>query len=242
MKEKLSKNDITGLVSAVVFHALLLLCLFLFGFKTPLPLPEEQGIEIDMGGGGGGSSAPQPVVAKPQTSTNTNYLTQNTEDAGEIYSNKVDKKTDDEVEKKPEQVVDNRLIYRPGANKTLGKGDGTGDGSGQGSGKGDGSGSGSGGGIGSGTGGGNGPSFSLSGRKSRLLPAPDIANAQGSVVVRIKVDRDGNVIDAEAISRGSTIANTQVWRKCEEFARKSKFDAKPDAPEIQMGTITYVIL
>ena len=90
-----------------------------------------------MGGGGGGSSAPQPVVAKPQTSTNTNYLTQNTEDAGEIYSNKVDKKTDDKVEKKPEQVVDNRLIYRPGANKTPGKGEGTGDGSGQGSGKGD---------------------------------------------------------------------------------------------------------
>jgi hypothetical protein len=73
------------------------------------------------------------------------------------------------------------------------------------------------------------------------LPAPEINNVQGKVVVRITVDPSGKVVDAEAVSKGSTIANAKVWKKCEDFAMKAKFSAKPDAPEVQMGTITYII-
>ncbi len=240
MIRKLTKNDIRGIVGAVLFHTLLLLCLFFFGFKTPLPLPEEEGIEIDLGGGGGGSSSPSNI-AKPVASDKS-YATQNSEEAPSL-NNRVNKVTNNEqkVENK-EPVVDPRLIYRPGQNNKKGDGFGSGSGSGTGSGTGTGTGTGTGDGVGSGVGNDAGPSYSLSGRKARSLPAPSIANAQGKVVVRIKVDREGRVIDAETISRGTTIANSQVWRVCEDYARKSKFDSKPDAAEIQMGTITYVII
>lgn len=237
--KNLKKNDIRGIVGAIVFHTLLLLCLFLFGFKTPLPLPEEKGIEIDLGGGGGGSSAPVEV-SKPTLNSN-NYATQNSEDAVSLNNNKTNKTTT-EIKEVKDPVVDPRLIYKPGNNKKPGDGNGTGTGPGNGSGIGPGNGSGTGGGDGSGIGHDSGPSFSLNGRKARSLPTPRITNAQGKVVVRIKVNREGNVVDAEAISRGTTIANSQVWRICEDFALKSKFDAKPDAAEIQMGTITYIII
>lgn len=240
MKRKLTKNDIRGIVGAALFHTLLLLCLIFFGFKTPLPLPEEEGIEIDLGGGGGGSSAPTHI-SKPASSDDS-YMTQNSEEAPSL-NNHVNKVTDKNQKTEPkEPEVDPRLIYRPGQNTKPGDGTGTGTGSGTGSGTGPGKGSGIGDGVGSGVGNNVGPAFSLSGRKALLLPTPSIANAQGKVVVRIKVDREGNVVDAETISRGTSIANSQVWRVCEDFARKSKFDAKPDAAEIQMGTITYVII
>lgn len=237
--EKLKKNDIRGIVGAVVFHTLLLLCLFLVSFKTPLPLPEEKGVEIDLGGGGGGSSAPEEV-SKPVPSNN-NYATQNSEDAVSLKNNSVNKTTKEVIEAK-EPVLDPRLTYKPGNNKKPGDGNGNGNGNGNGSGIGPGKGTGIGGGNGSGIGSDTGPSFSLIGRKARSLPTPRITNAQGKVVVRIKVDRDGNVIDAEAISRGTTIANSGVWKICEDFAMKSKFDSKPDAAEVQMGTITYIII
>lgn len=240
MKREFTKNDIRGIIGAAVFHLLLLLCLFFFGFKTPLPLPEEEGIEIDLGGGGGGSSAPSNV-AKPVASDKS-YVTQNSEEAPSL-NNRVNKvsNTEQKVENK-EPEIDPRLIYRPGQNTKTGDGSGTGTGSGTGSGKGTGSGTGTGDGVGSGVGNDAGPSFSLSGRKARSLPAPSITNVQGKVVVRIRVNREGNVVEAETISRGTTIANSQIWRVCEEYARKSKFDAKPDAAEIQQGTITYVII
>ncbi len=238
--KKLSKNDIKGIIAAAVFHTFLLLCLFLFGFKTPLPIPQEQGIEIDLGGGGGGSSSANENISKP-VPNNNNYATQNSEEAVSLNNNKT-VKTNTEVKKVKEPVVDPRLIYKPGNNTKPGDGQGTGNGSGIGSGTGPGKGTGTGGGEGSGIGNSTGPSFSLNGRKARSLPTPRITNAQGKVVVRIKVDRDGNVVDAEAISRGTTIANSQVWRICEDYAMKSKFDAKSDAAEIQMGTITYIII
>ncbi len=238
--KKLSKNDIKGIIATFAFHALLLICfLFLFGFKTPLPLPQEEGIEIDLGGGGGGSSAPVEIT-KP-VPNNNNYATQNSEDAVSLNNNKTNKVTT-EVKEVKEQVIDPKFIYKPGNNSKAGNGNGNGNGNGDGSGTGPGKGTGQGDGDGSGIGHDSGPSFSLNGRKARSLPTPKITNAQGKVVVRIKVDREGNVVDAEAISRGTTIANSQVWRVCEDFALKSKFDAKPDAAEIQMGTITYIII
>jgi hypothetical protein len=208
------------------------------GFKTPLPLPPEEGIEIDMGGGGGGGSS-DPENIKSTPSSDEDYVTQNTEESNAISTSKVKKV---KTETKTEPVVDSRLMYKKGSNSG---GNGTGNGSGNGSGYGPGNGSGTGGGDGSGVGPGkgpgSGPGFSLTGRTAKSLPAPDFNNVQGKVVVRIKVDPSGKVVDAEAISRGSTIANTKIWKKCEEFALRAKFSPKPDAPEVQQGTITYII-
>jgi hypothetical protein len=226
-------NQNKGIIGTALFHALLLLCFLFMGFKTPLPLPPEEGIEIDMGGGGGGSSDPENV--KPTPSSEEEYVTQDNEASSAISNSKV-KKT--KTETKADPVVDPRLIYKKGSNTN---GTGTGVGPGNGSGIGPGSGSGTGGGTDGGIGPNKGPSFSLSNRSAKSLPAPEINNVQGKVVVRIKVDPSGKVVDAEAVSKGSTIANAKVWKKCEDFAMKAKFSAKPDAPEVQMGTITYII-
>lgn len=233
-------NQHKGIIGTVLLHCLLLFCFFFFGFKTPLPLPPEEGIEIDMGGGGGGGSS-EPMDVKPANSSTEEYVTQNVEESYSV-SDKKEKKVTPSEPVKPVPVVNQIALYKKGSNSS---GNGTGNGSGNGSGVGPGSGSGDGGGNGSGhgtgTGAGRGPGFSLTGRQAKSLPAPEINNVQGSVVVRIKVDQSGKVVDAEAISKGSTIASVKVWRKCEEFALKAKFSPKPDAPEVQQGSITYII-
>ncbi len=228
-------NQHKGIIGTVVFHCLLLLCFFFMGFKTPLPLPEEIGTEIDMGGGGGGSSSSD--VSTPASSSPEDYATQNSEESTALTNNKnkvIRKNVDNKV---VEPKVDERFIYK----KSNNNGSGNGNGNGNGPGTGPGSGPGDGGGNGPGHGPGNGPGFSLNGRSAKSLPAPDFSNIQGKVVVRIKVDPNGKVIDAEAISKGSTIANNKVWKKCEEYAMRAKFSAKSDAPDVQQGTITYII-
>ncbi len=240
---KVKSPQIKGIVGTIIVHALLLLCFFFFGFKTPLPLPAEQGIEIDMGGGGGGSASSSEIIEETQPSNSENNATQDIEEAPSLTKTEkpVITKKDISTEKKIEEPkIDSRLLYKKGKGKK-GSGEGDGDGSGIGNGKGTGKGNGIGDGDGDGIGPGKGPGFSLTGRSAKLLPKPSFDNVQGKVVVRIKVDRNGKVIDAEAISKGSTIANTKIWKVCEEYAMKAKFSAKSDAAEVQMGTITYVI-
>ncbi|HPS83520.1 MAG TPA: energy transducer TonB [Bacteroidales bacterium] len=85
--------------------------------------------------------------------------------------------------------------------------------------------------------------YNLKGRGAKSIPRPLYTEkVEGKVVVTIKVDRDGNVIEAEAAAVGTTINNPTTWENCEEAALKAKFDAKPDAPKIQIGTITYTFI
>ncbi len=107
-----------------------------------------------------------------------------------------------------------------------GIGEGTGEGSGSGTGPGDGT--------------GDGISFSLGGRGSLSLfkPAYD-SKEQGKVVVTIKVDRKGNVVSAVSGAKGTNVSDQTLWQLAKDAALKSRFKEDPDAPEMQMGTITY---
>ena len=88
---------------------------------------------------------------------------------------------------------------------------------------------------------GGGPSFSLAGRGAKSWGKISSSSEQvGNVVVEIKVDKDGNVIEAKAGQRGTTLWDSNLWRECEQAVRKSKFTANPDAPEVQKGTVTYI--
>lgn len=117
----------------------------------------------------------------------------------------------------------------PGANIYKGKsgsGEGTGEGSGTGTGPGDGEGS--------------GISYSLGGRGSKTLHKPSYdSKEQGKVVVTIKVDRKGNVTSAVAGAKGTNVSDQTLWQLAKDAALKSKFEADPDAAEVQVGTITY---
>ena len=62
-------------------------------------------------------------------------------------------------------------------------------------------------------------------------------NEEGTVVVNIKVDPKGNVIDAR-IGRGTTTPNTNLRNEALRAARQTKF-TEIDAVNNQEGTITY---
>ena len=84
--------------------------------------------------------------------------------------------------------------------------------------------------------------FSLSGRGAKVLPSPKGGTQkQGKIVVKIRVDREGNVVSVEAPEKGSTIRDADIVSLAKEAAMKAKFSAKEDAPETQVGTITYVL-
>lgn len=87
---------------------------------------------------------------------------------------------------------------------------------------------------------GSGVSFSLSGRTAKTLPKPLYpGNDEGVVVVKITVDKYGNVTAAEAGVRGTTIMERQFWNEARQAALKAKFNLDEDAPAFQQGTISY---
>ena len=88
---------------------------------------------------------------------------------------------------------------------------------------------------------GTGNSYSLAGRNIKgSLPKPNYpGNEQGKVVVEIFVDRSGIITKANAGIKGSTLLSKKYLDAAYNAALKAKFDANPDAAELQRGTITY---
>jgi hypothetical protein len=83
-------------------------------------------------------------------------------------------------------------------------------------------------------------SYDLEGRNYQSLPSPKYEyQGEGRVVVEISVDRTGNVIQAIPGAKGSTTLDDYLLATAKEAALKSKFEAKPNAPAVQKGTITY---
>jgi outer membrane biosynthesis protein TonB len=144
--------------------------------------------------------------------------------------------------------ADENALFKPGAfgkpnNST---GDGLGDGKGdQGELSGDpnatnysGSGTGWGDGTGDGTGDGN---VRLAGRKLRYKPeVTDRSQAKGKVVILIKVDRSGKVVDARYTPAGSTTSDEGLIKISIEAAYRYRFDENPSAAEIQTGAISFI--
>lgn len=71
------------------------------------------------------------------------------------------------------------------------------------------------------------------------LPRPEFnKNISGTMVVTIWVDSEGNVKEAHAGAKGSTISDLQIRVASEQAAMKAKF-AKTEAKGLTQGTITY---
>jgi len=84
-------------------------------------------------------------------------------------------------------------------------------------------------------------SYALSGRSITVKPTiQDDSQKRGTVVIRIKVDRNGNVISASHQIKGSTTSDDYLVQKAIRSAKKAKFNAEPNAAAEQVGTITYV--
>ena len=246
------KHKRKGLYGTLLFHALLLLCFMFMGLTYTIPPPPEEGITINFGFDdfGGGDIQPEEVVKELQESVesmeevNTPDVietpTQTTEDAPAIKTEEKPKKETptEKVEEKeePQPELNTRALY-PGKKTNPSKSEGetirNGD---QGSEDGDPNASAHTGG-GSGT---NGIAFNLGGRTVSELKKPIYeSQAQGKVVVTIRVNRYGKVINATPGAKGSTTTSGYLYARAKEAALQTTFDAKPNAPEVQIGTIVY---
>lgn len=67
-------------------------------------------------------------------------------------------------------------------------------------------------------------------------------NKQGRVIVAIKVNRKGTVIEAVAGVKGSTTKANCLLEESKKAALKTKWQPNSDAPEIQEGRIIYNFL
>ncbi|MBL0310625.1 MAG: hypothetical protein IPP77_13425 [Bacteroidetes bacterium] len=99
------------------------------------------------------------------------------------------------------------------------------------------------GGNGNGSGGGKGDlngGFSLHGRNKLSLPSPQQCSSQGKVVVHIKVDKSGKVVEAVFKRFESTVFDDCNVNNALSAARKATFNADANAPDVQEGTISYI--
>jgi TonB family protein len=88
---------------------------------------------------------------------------------------------------------------------------------------------------------GGGNKWALSGRNlvGKLPPPEYNVQEDGTVVVEITVDKDGNVTKARPGVRGTTTPSKTLWDAAEKAARQAKFSRNPNAIE-QTGMITYI--
>lgn len=93
------------------------------------------------------------------------------------------------------------------------------------------------------------PNAKLAGRKTiGAIPSPTYnIQESGTVVVRIKVDRNGTVVEAQPgytdpkeKSLRTTLTSKTAWDAAKKAALDTQFNMKADAPEYQYGTITYI--
>lgn len=256
------KDKTIAAIGTIVVHTLLVLVLFLMAFRTPLPLPGEEGVEVDLGMYNQGMGLVQPEKPavpeqsnppKPHedqtTKSKDDIVTQDTEEAPSLKTEKKKDTNDESVTKPKEQPEQPQETTQPTVNpKALFKGtdksqDGgsegvTGQPGDQGNPNGladvkkyDGQG-----------GKGDGPGYDLGGRGAKTLQRPpkDFPE-EGHIVVEIWVDKEGNVVRT-GIAKGTDITNSEMRNTALEAARRSKFAPDPNAPDEQKGTITYTFV
>lgn len=250
MEEKKPKIISAGVTAA--FMLVVVLVLLSFGYDPPDPPIPEEGVEVNVGDADFGSGDdPQPSTEQsgyvPPAASNNQVVTQNTESTTPMPSATTPSTTapsqpapqEKPSETKPKEPEINRNALFTGKRNNGGNGQGSqGVTEGQGNqGKPNGSENSN---NYSGNGGGNG-SYSLAGRTNVSLPRPTYSsNQQGKIVVKIVVNQQGRVIRAEAPAQGSTIANSGMVEQARQAALKARFNADPNAPEEQSGTITYI--
>ena len=85
------------------------------------------------------------------------------------------------------------------------------------------------------------PNAKLTGRTVLgALPKPvySVQNA-GIVVVKIKVDQYGKVLEAVPGAQGTTVTDKTLWEAAKKAALEARFNLSSNAPAVQEGTITY---
>jgi colicin import membrane protein len=242
MTDKSKKDKRAGVVGSTIFHGVLLILFMVLGLSS-IP-QEEEGILVDFGDSVTGMGVYEPVRNRPTGERNTpppvsepEPVTPPPATTPETSEEAVNTQDFEEQERKANEArnnVQNAFSRSDGRGSSQGETEGSGN-QGQLSGE-----PGAGNYTGSGRGG-SGSGFDLSGRSlSGNLPKPEYnIQEEGIVVVKIRVDKSGNVISAEPILKGTTTQNSYLWRVARQAAFKAQFNSDSDAPAYQEGTITY---
>ena len=247
------KDQRRGVITTFSVHALLLLLFAFFGISYQDP-PPEYGIPVNFGnsldGSGDDAAAPegaeQPQAPTEAVSAETEATTQDVVEAPSVSSEKPKKPVEKPVEKpaekpvekpKPSNELSNRLsnFGKPGGSPT-----GTGSGQGSTTGGGD-QGAANGSKNRDGQGGSGIAGYNLSGRKPISTPAPMEGECEGEqiVIVVIRVNKDGRVIQATPGVKGSTTTSKNLLDRAQNAAMRTTWQVDPQGRELQMGSITY---
>jgi hypothetical protein len=182
----------------------------------------------------------EPTPQKAVTEKNDKkVVTQNTEDAPEVNNaKKVTNKTlsTDQPTKRAKPTLNQNALYKGKTNNASGTGDGTTNTPGN-------QGNPNGSNLSNnynGTGSGNG-GLALANRSWVSRPTVDDNHRRaGRVVVEIHVDKNGNVLSATAGAKGTTITDYDLLNKCEKAALSAKLNASDNAPDTQLGYVTFI--
>ena len=243
-----NKGKKKALMGTIMFHLLLLLCFIFMGLKYQNPPPAEEGIAINFGFDDFGSGDTEPSISEPietkviPAESTDDISTQDVEEVSVVkekskeITTKPTETPEKTEEKEEEKVVNTKALY-PGKKEknSTSQGVSSGDGN-QGSQDGNPD-------ANNYTGGGNGYdgiAFNLGGRTISEVKKPIYdSQAQGKVVVTIRVNQNGKVISANPGAKGSTTTDSYLYAKAKEAALKTTFKPKKDAPNVQIGTIIY---
>lgn len=250
-----------------MFHGGILIFVIFFGFMVPDPPPEEEGILINFGTDETGSgdqepmfseipeeAPPPPQEAATPTESTEEIISQDFEEAPSVEAQ--EEVTQDEVkdtpveqvvadaeetppppEEKPPQVNERALYKGRGDTDQTSESEGITEGSGN---QGSITGSPDSDNYVDGLSSGRGIDFSLAGRNPESLPKPEYkVQEAGKVVVKIRVNREGVVIHAEAGTQGTNTLNKELLDAARKAALKARFNRSSDAAYTQQGTITY---
>ena len=245
------KHKRKGLYGTLLFHALLLLSFVFMGLTYTIPPPPEEGITINFGFDDFGNGEIQPAevveelqekvesveeVKTPEVIETPTQTSENTPTIKQEEKPKKETATKLEEKEDPQPELNTRALY-PGKKTNTSKSEGEKIGNGdQGNEDGDpNSNLQTGGGIGT-----NGVTFDLGGRIVKELKKPIYeSQAEGIVVVTIRVNRYGKVVSATPGSKGSTTTSSYLYARAKEAALQTTFDTKANAPEVQIGIIVY---
>lgn len=238
-------------------HVTLLILFFFFGLKYMVPPPED-GIAINFGNVEA-AFGPQSPTKTQNTNTNEverdvpdvpvesetadqieDIATQDDMETVAIANEEPQEQAAPEKEKKPEEPKPSDELNNT-LNDFFNNSNSSNEGDAQGSGD-----------MGDPTGNPNAPNYQgngglgdsgnyqLGGRSALAKPKPEYTcDEEGKVVVKIWVDRKGNVLRAEAGDRGTTNTATCLLSKAKEAALKTKWEGDINAPEQQIGRIIY---
>lgn len=239
---------VSGISTAViVILASLLMSLDIFAYTPPDPPIPEEGVEVNLGDSDFGlGDSPEPATQATNyapPASQEQVITQRSEATTPMPSSpKPGNVTNPAAEAKPqpenkEPEINRNALFPGKRNQNTGGGSqGTTQGSGN---QGQTNGNPNSNNYNS-RGGGSG-NYSLAGRSAVSLPKPEYnSNQQGKIVVRIWVDQQGRVTRVEAPYKESTITTGTLVEQAKAAARRARFNASSNAPEEQIGTITYI--